>query len=868
MNKKNQSIKNRYLIFFGTIILIIVLILLFVQSSINSQKSDAEFINLSGKQRMLVERIIRHTYILNTEKTNDSSVILHTRDTLNSLTKEWENATNYLILKNKKNGIKTVDSLFQVIKPYQNEILKYSRGILNNIESNTSIQDTKSLEAADLSFLTIMDAIVYEYQKNAENKLQNFKKIIYFLAFFAGLILILEYIFIILPFYRELFNKNEVLEKRNNELKLSQKNISNNLNELELLKDEIAKGAKLGKIFIEQAPNAIAMFDKEMKYIAASQRWRDDYKLNDREIIGHSHYDIFPEIGDDWKQHHRECLNGAINKCDEAPFEREDGTIQWITWDVRPWYISEGNIGGLLMYTADITNIKEKDQEKLRIEKILDKTNEIARIGTWELNLISGEVIWSKVTREIHEVSKDFKPILETAINFYKEGESRNKIQSAVINAIENGEPFDIELELITAKENAVWIRVIGQSEFDNDKCLRLYGIFQDIDEIKKAQNALNEVNEELKAILNSGPISIIGTDKNGLITHFNQGAENMLQYSAEEMIGLQTPQILLLNDEIIKRGRELSQFYGKHIRGFNAFVENAIQGGSESREWTYVRKDGSKFPVQQIVTALKNKKGEITGFIGVATDISASIENQKIIIDAKNNLEILTEKLTDQNSQLASFAHITSHNLRAPVSNLNSLLHFYNMSESDDEKNLIFEKFEKVIHHLTSTLNTLVDAIKIRDDSSKNIDDILFKDVLNKTKEILTGQIIETDTNLSGDFSEAPSITYNRTYLESIFLNLITNSIKYRSEDRPPKILIKTTNNNGKLQLTIRDNGLGIDLKKHGHKLFGLNKTFHRHAEAKGVGLYLTKIQIESMGGTISASSKVNEGTTFTITF
>jgi len=133
---------------------------------------------------------------------------------------------------------------------------------------------------------------------------------------------------------------------------------------------------------------------------------------------------------------------------------------------------------------------------------------------------------------------------------------------------------------------------------------------------------------------------------------------------------------------------------------------------------------------------------------------------------------------------------------------------------------------------------------------------------------EILTGQIIETGTNIFSDFSKAPSITYNRTYMESILLNLVTNSIKYRSEEHAPKILIKTSNLNGRIQLTIKDNGLGIDLNKHGHKLFGLNKTFHRHAEAKGVGLYLTKIQIESMGGTISASSKVNEGTTFTITF
>ena len=116
------------------------------------------------------------------------------------------------------------------------------------------------------------------------------------------------------------------------------------------------------KIFIEQAPTAIAMLDKDMRYIAVSQRWISDYKMEGKEIIGRSHYDIFPEIGEDWKINHQKCLNGAIDICEEAPFKRADGTIQWIYWDVRPWYISEGEIGGLLMHTGDITPQKEREK--------------------------------------------------------------------------------------------------------------------------------------------------------------------------------------------------------------------------------------------------------------------------------------------------------------------------------------------------------------------------------------------------------------------------------------------------------------------------------------------------------------------------
>lgn len=498
----------------------------------------------------------------------------------------------------------------------------------------------------------------------------------------------------------------------------------------------------------------------------------------------------------------------------------------------------------------------------------MEKTNEISRIGTWEVDLVNNKIIWSKITKEIHEVSPDFEPDLETAIDFFKEGNSKKTITEVVNEAIVHGSPYDVELEIITAKNRIVWVRAIGQTEIVDDKCIRLYGVFQDINELKLAEEKIIRTNTELNAILNSGPISIITTDMNGLITHFNKGAEQLLQYTANEVIGKLTPVVIHLEEEVTNRGKELSELYKKEISGFNVLVEKAKRGEYESRQWTYIKKDGTQFPVELLVTALINLKNEITGFLGVGTDISARIASEKEILDAKNSLELLTKQLTKQNNQLASFAHITSHNLRSPVSNLNSLLYFYNNSESMEDKAELFEKFEIVINHLTSTLNTLVDTLKIKEETTHEIEKLVFDDLLNKTKEILSGQIIETQAHITSDFSKAQKINYSRTYLESIFLNLISNAIKYQSPERALKIHLETIHQNGKTELIITDNGLGIDMEKHGSKLFGLNKTFHRHAEAKGIGLYLTKTQIDSMGGNISAKSKVNEGTSFIVTF
>jgi PAS domain S-box-containing protein len=631
---------------------------------------------------------------------------------------------------------------------------------------------------------------------------------------------------------------------------------------------EIKQSNQRNRIFIEQAPRAMAMFDKNMCYMAASQQWINDYKLSEKQIIGCSHYEIFPEIGEDWKQIHRECLEGAVNQCDEAPFERKDGSLQWITWDVRPWYISKGIIGGLIMYTADITHLKQKDQEKRRIEEILDKTSEVARTGTWEVYPKLGKVSWSRITKEIHEVEVAYKPDLATAINFFKPGESQTIIERVVTEAIEKGTPYDVEVELITAKGNIVWTRAIGQAEFENGECKRLYGVFQDIDRIKRSEQLLNKANQELKAILNSEQVSIIGTDTSGIITHFNHGAEAMLQYSSSEMVGKKTLAVFHLEEEIMQRSGEMFEIYGCKFTGFNVFVELARQGKHETRQWTYLRKDQSTIKVLLTTTALRDEKNEITGFLGIAIDISEQVESRRKLIEAKEQLEILSERLTAQNVQLANFAHITSHNLRSPVGNLNSLLYFYKTAESEEERIMLFEKFEIVINHLSSTLNSLVEALKIQQDANKEFEVIAFADVLEKTNEIISAQIMETGAKIKSDFSKAPQIEYNRSYLESIFLNLLTNAIKYRDPTRPIEIDIKTDILNERILFTIKDNGLGIDLARHGHKLFGLHKTFHRHPEAKGVGLYLTKTQIETMGGTISAQSEVGKGTIFTIKF
>ncbi|RLS47095.1 MAG: PAS domain S-box protein, partial [Planctomycetota bacterium] len=162
-------------------------------------------------------------------------------------------------------------------------------------------------------------------------------------------------------------------------------------------------------------------------------------------------------------------------------------------------------------------------------------------------------------------------------------------------------------------------------------------GIFSDVTDKERAKIELSQTKTRLQAVLDAATqMSVIATDVNGLIDVFNTGAARMLGYTAEEMIGKQTPAIIHLESEVRKRGEEMSQQFGHSFQGIDVFVEYARRGQHEEREWTYVRKDGSHLTVNLIVTARRDRDGQIEGFLGIATDISARKKAEEAMRKAK----------------------------------------------------------------------------------------------------------------------------------------------------------------------------------------------------------------------------------------
>lgn len=295
--------------------------------------------------------------------------------------------------------------------------------------------------------------------------------------------------------------------------------------------------------------------------------------------------------------------------------------------------------GKIIGNAIDITERHQLERDLKHTQKMLEETNKIAKIGGWELDPIAQTLNWSTITKEIHEVPADYTPTLETGINFYKEGESRERIAQLVEQGMKDGIGWDEELQLVTAKGKEIWVRAIATYEFVNGKCTRLFGTFQDIDDKKRAAIEIYNSRKQLHDLLQSASeVSIISTDPDGLIRLFNSGAEKMLGYTAQEM-NKKSPAIIHDPLEIQIRSAELSTEYNMPIEGFRVFVHKSEIYGSEQHEWTYIKKDGSRMTVSLVVSCIRETNGEITGYLGVATDITASKEAQAALTYEKARL-------------------------------------------------------------------------------------------------------------------------------------------------------------------------------------------------------------------------------------
>jgi ligand-binding sensor domain-containing protein/signal transduction histidine kinase len=267
---------------------------------------------------------------------------------------------------------------------------------------------------------------------------------------------------------------------------------------------------------------------------------------------------------------------------------------------------------------------------------------------------------------------------------------------------------------------------------------------------------------------------------------------------------------------------------------------------------------------------SLRNE--ELAAQRDLLADQNQQINEAHKIIEAHNQtldqeVKERTKELVDYNQQLEQFAFIAAHNLRAPVARILGLGQILELSKNnpDDEK-LIVEKLILTTEELDQVVKDVSTILTIRKNNVLSITEINLTEELQLIEDNLKNEIADTQAEIRADFTQVNTIHTVKPYLDSILLNLISNAIKYRQPNKKPCIQIRTQCQNGYVCLSIKDNGLGIDLEHHQKQLFNLYKRFHAHVEGKGMGLYLVKTQVTALGGKIEVESQVNTGTTFKV--
>lgn len=517
----------------------------------------------------------------------------------------------------------------------------------------------------------------------------------------------------------------------------------------------------------------------------------------------------------------------------ENRYLTKSGKMKWLAWT-----------NSLMHENGLVYCVGRNITEKKELESLLLNATTIARIGGWEVDLINHVVTWSAITREIHEVEIGYEPKFDAVIHFYKEGKSKETFRKIMEHTVAVGETSNAELEIITAKGNVKWIRIIAEAEFRNGQCVRLYGSFQDIDARKKAELALEFSLTEKREILESIGDAFFAVDKNWTVTYWNNMAASLTDMPLNQVLGTniwdafpnalgsvsyKNYHLAIETNEI----REFEQFYAHNDKWFGISVYPSNQGLS-----VYFK------------------------------DITERKLSDKVLRELNESLQKQARELAISNAELEQFAYVASHDLQEPLRMVTSFMTQIERKYND----LLDDKGKQYIHfavdgaqRMRQIILDLLDFSRVgRYNEAKET--VNLNETINEVIALYRKKITEKHARIT--FSNLPVITAYKTPLRTVLQNLISNGLKYQKAGNPPVIAISCREDRDEWLIAVKDNGIGID-PAYFDKIFIIFQRLHNKDEysGTGMGLAVTKKIVENLGGKIWVESEEGNGATFYFT-
>ncbi|MGQ3051911.1 MAG: CHASE domain-containing protein [Roseateles sp.] len=504
--------------------------------------------------------------------------------------------------------------------------------------------------------------------------------------------------------------------------------------------------------------------------------------------------------------------------------------------------------------------------ERQRLDNILIGT----RVGTWEWNVATGATVFNERWAEIIGYRLDeLAPVSIETWASLAHPEDLPKSGELLRQHFEGTAPhYSIEVRMRHRSGRWVWVLSRGQllTRTPDGAPEWMYGTHQDITAIKEAELEVKRVAALLASVLGAATeLSIIATDPQGLITLFNTGAEQLLGYQAQEMVGVSTPAPLHLPAEVIERGEALTAEYGVAVAGFRAFVHKAELEGAERRVWTYVRKDGSTVPVSLVVTAIRDEDGGVAGYLGIAHDITERLRAESALRHAKSAAEAAS-------AAKSMFLANVSHEIRTPMNAVIGVAHLLESTPLDDDQRQLLSKLQIAGRSLLGIINDVLDLSKIEaGEMAVEVAPMKPAALLREVEQMFAPQAQAKGIGLElHGLSALPALLMtDELRLRQILVNLTSNAIKFTLHGTVSIQVTQEADAARKpwLRWRVCDTGVGIApdvLERLFDPFVQADASTTRRFGGTGLGLSIVRKLAELMGGQVGVHSEPGQGSEF----
>jgi len=598
--------------------------------------------------------------------------------------------------------------------------------------------------------------------------------------------------------------------------------------------------------FFNSTTDYIVLADTQMKVLAYNQRYKQiaEYLQHEKITVGgHLQSLIIPNLMPNFVEKFQQALQG-IETTIEAQLPLL-GKMEWWIVSLIPITSKEQQIIGVAVSHTNIDARKRAEAELTLSEKKLsayfNSTSEEICLLYPDYTIYAFNKVFQHTNELLHQqkvtVGNNFLsfPIPDNLVAAFK----RDFAQAMT------GEKVVVEKEVAYTDGTSKWWQTTYVPIFNNEQTVSSIAFIKtDITARKQAEMALMASEQKFRSLVHNISDIITLIDANGAILYQSSSVKQIMGYDEDELKG-QSVFTIVHPDDISHIQQHIQQL--------------VLQGGnSPIIECRLLDKSG------QYITLEAQGNNQLNNPL-----IKAIVINSRDISDRKRREQELRNSfqlVSEQNKRLLNFSYIVSHNLRSHTSNIISIGRLFNSLDSEQEKQEMINYLNTTAAALDDTLHNLNDMIAIQSNVNIGFGHLCLVEYVNNTLTVLKQQLHEKQVQLQIAISEQLLVQANPAYLESILINFLSNAIKYSSPQRIPTIHIAAHEESEYCVLTITDNGMGIDLQRYGDKLFGMYKTFHGNKDARGIGLFISKSQIEAMGGRVAVCSQPNKGTTFTI--